>query len=215
MAQKLLAWNGGTSMKILGIRQCITLAILGLLGLGGASSLKAGSILATADITPTKIGPSLYQYDVTLHNTGSTNIGTFWFGWIPGQNFMSASPTSILFPTSWMEMVTHGGPGDGYAIQWVASNPGAVLTPGNSLTGFQFDSTMTPLQMAGLSPAHPLYPVGTSFVYIGFPFGDPGFQFVATVNQVTTTPEPSNLLLVASALSMAFAVVRRRLAQRS
>jgi PEP-CTERM motif-containing protein len=186
-------------MKIRDIKWHMILAILGLLWLCGANPLKAGS-LATADLTPTKIGPSLYQYSVTLHDTGTTNIGTFWFGWVPGQNFMSSSPTSILSPTSWMDAVTHGGPGDGYAIQWVASNPGAALTPGNSLSGFVFDSTMTPSQMAGFSTDHPAYPVGTSFVYIGPPFGDPGYQFVATVNEVSTTPEPSSLLLFGTSL---------------
>jgi hypothetical protein len=202
-------------MKILSIKRCTILAILGLVWLSGAKPLKAGSILATADLTPTKIGPGLYQYSVTLHDTGTTNIGTFWFGWIPGQNFMSTSPTSILSPSSWMDAITHGGPGDGYAIQWVASNPGAALTPGHSLTGFVFDSTMTPAQMAGLSADHPIYPVGTSFVYIGAPFGDPGYEFVATVNPVSATPEPSSLLLMASAFGVGFSALRRKFAQRS
>ena len=119
---------------------------------------------------------STYHYDILLKNTGTTTIGTFWFSWVPGQDFMPSAPSNIAAPTFWGAATTHGGPSDGYGIQWVSSNPVYYLPAGQSLTGFSFDSAMTPSQLAaGL--------VGTSYVYIGAPLGDAGFNFMVTSAQ--------------------------------
>ena len=81
------------------------------------------------------------------------------------------------------------------------------MTAGNSLSGFQFDSTMTPAQLEGLSPFHSTFPVLTSFAYIGAPFGDPGEQFTASVLP-TATPEPSTMLLAGIGIGV-LALLRR------
>jgi hypothetical protein len=200
-------------MRILRPRQFqMILPLLGLLFLGSGNSLRADTLAASADITATQVSPGLFLYDLTLHNVGTTNIGTFWFAWddVPSAGFLPAIPTSILSPTSWNEIITNGAMGNDYAIEWNAT-PGSQLTPGNSLSGFEFESTATPAQLAGFSPAHPTFLVGSSFVYIGLPFGDPGFQFVATVNPVASTPEPSSLLLFAWGLFGLAGIARRKL----
>jgi hypothetical protein len=150
--------------------------------------------------------PTTFHYDLILKDIGSTNLGTFWFAWTPGEDFMPASPSSVISPASWTEMVTHAGPSDGFAIQWVAG-AGAQITPGNSLVGFGFDSTVTPQQMAGPSPFFTHPPVTTSFVYSGAPFSDAGFQFV-----VRTTPEPSTAMsiMIGAALIAIHALTRAR-----
>jgi len=40
-----------------------------------------GAIQGSAGITSQTGTVDAYRYDLTLHNTGTTNIGTFWFAW--------------------------------------------------------------------------------------------------------------------------------------
>jgi hypothetical protein len=72
---------------------------------------------ASATITATQLAPAEWQYSVTLDDTGSTTVGTFWFAWVPGKDFLDTQPTNITSPSGWQEVVTHGGSNDGYVIQ--------------------------------------------------------------------------------------------------
>jgi hypothetical protein len=186
------------------IRTMLLVAVAGM-----ASSIHAAET-ASAMITPTQIDPTDWQYDVTLTDTGTTNIGTFWFSWVPGEDFMGVAPSNVSSPASWTDNVTHGGASDGYAIQWLAT-PGDELTPGNSLGGFQFDSTISPAQMAGDSPFYPTTPILTSFVYHGAPFSDDGFQLLVQQQQAAGAPEPVNGLLAMLGVGvLGFMKYRRR-----
>jgi hypothetical protein len=170
---------------------------LPLLALLCVPSLKlcAGTLSASATFTYTVVSPGVYQYDLTLNNTGTTDIGTFWFAWVPGEGFLTSTPTDILSPTGWSDMTTNSGA----AIQWIDSGS---LAEGTSVSGFEFDSTLTPSELAGEA---------TSFVYIGAPFGDPGFELTATPAQ-GTVPEPATFML--SALGIACAGFGRRWLRR-
>jgi hypothetical protein len=130
-----------------------------------------------------------YDYTITLHNTAASTgpIETFWFAWVPGEDFLPSNPLSVQPPSGWTDGVTHGGAGDGYGIEFVTST--TPLTPGNSMT-FQFQSADTPAALAADSPYYPTTPVGTSFVYQGSPFVTPSQSFV-----VQPVPEPSVLAL--------------------
>jgi len=178
---------------------------------GMITSIRAAE-LAQATISPTQLNPTTWQYDISLDDIGTTNIGTLWFSWIPGEEFMPTSPTNIVSPPGWTENITGGFPGDGFAIQWV--DGGAPLTPGHTLTGFQFDSTTSPTAIAGNSPFFPGTPILTSFVYINGPLSDAGDRFVAQVAQTSSTPEPATDLLVASCVGslIVFFALRRRTA---
>jgi hypothetical protein len=162
------------------------------------------SILATAtisdqEVTPVTMPPT-YQYDLTLNDPGTTEIETFWYSWVPGQDYMPVDPTGILSPTGWSAAApTHSGSGDGYAIQWTTTT--TPLTAGNSLAGFQFDSTATPAQIFGDSPFYPSTLVNTSFVYAGAPLSATSFKFVA--------PEPASAMLMACGLAGMLARRRR------
>jgi hypothetical protein len=153
------------------------------------------SEIASAVISSTQLTPTTLQYTIDLTDAGTTNIGTFWFSWIPGEGFMDAAPLSISAPANWTPLQTDGPPpSDGYSIQWVAQT-GDELTPGESLSGFMFDSTLTPQDLARVSTIHPGAPVLTSFAYSAGPFSDPGVQFVVT--EAAVAPEPAAFLLFA------------------
>ena len=146
---------------------------------------------ASATIAAAQLGPSTYQYTVTLDDTGSTTIGTFWFGWVPGEDFLDSSPSSVTAPAGWTDNITHAGSKDGFAIQWIASSPSSDLHPGQSKV-FDFRSSATPAQVFGNSIfyRHPL--VTTSFVYSGMPFSDHGYEFHSSSNMVIP-PAPAAL----------------------
>ena len=139
----------------------LSFPLLALLCLSGQAA-HAG-IVATATFTDTQAS-SEYSYDITLKNTGTTNIGTFWFAWVPGANFMSVSPTGVVSPSGWSANPESGG---GYSIQWVTTS--SLLASGSSLPGFEFQSTLSPAQLEAAFSGSPPDTVATSVVYIGLP----------------------------------------------
>jgi hypothetical protein len=125
-----------------------------------------------------------YHYDVTVNNTGTTNIGTFWFGWAPGEDFLPSAPSAEQDPSGWTHTVTGSNNStDGSAIEWVASSN--LIAAGHSLSGFDFTTADSPTTLAGNSPTHPGSPATTAFVYSGAPFSDSGFQLQATLPATT------------------------------
>jgi len=135
---------------------------------------------ASATITSLLAANGVYQYTATLTDTGSTQIGTFWLAWVPGEDLLDSSPTNIVAPAGWTAVVTNSSATDGYAIQYKANTPASDLQSGASLSGFDFTSTETPVQLSGNSSFFPT-PQTASFVYSGAPFSDAGFQFTAKV----------------------------------
>ncbi|MFI5385253.1 MAG: hypothetical protein ACHQ50_03945 [Fimbriimonadales bacterium] len=144
---------------------------------------------------------SNFDYTITLNNTGTTTIGTLWYSWVPGVDFMSALPTNLSAPAGWVGSVQGGSLGDGYSTEFVASGPASYLNAGLTLSGFKFTSSETPAQLAATSPISPFLPTGTTFVYDGAPLIGLSHQFV-----ITPVPEPVTLLVLAPALLL----MRRR-----
>jgi hypothetical protein len=157
----------------------------------------ADGISATATYTSTPDAtPGLYDYNLTLNNTGTTTIGTLWFAWVPGGDFLSPSPTNVISPAGWTFGVFNNATNTGTSVRWVTTT--ALLQAGQSLSGFNFTSAETPEQLLGdvLSGTGAGDPILTTFVYIGAPLKDPGAQFVP----VAQTPEPGSLALLATGL---------------
>ena len=135
------------------------------------------SASATYTATPDAVKGGVYDYSLTLTNTGATNIGEFWFAWVPGAGFLSAVPSAVGSPAGWTETQTNAGA----AIQWIDN--ATPLAAGQSLTGFTFASTETPAQLltpyagtgTGAGDAQT-----TSFVYVVTKTAtDPGYQLAA------------------------------------
>ncbi len=147
------------------------------------TTIPTGIEKASATVVASQLTDNTFQYSLTLKNTGhgkptaANEIETFWYAWVPGEDFLDTAPLTVTSPTGWTDTITNEGSADGFAIQWVTTtNP---LNPGKSLSGFGFTSTDTPLQVFGKSNFFPTTPVNTSFVYAGAPETDTGFQLSA------------------------------------
>ncbi len=181
----------------------MTKLIPSLLLLASLSVMASAQTNASATYTISQSG-SNFTYDFTLHNLGTTNIGTFWFAWAPGQDYLPIAPSSTTTPSGW-SLVQTTSAGFGTGLQW--TTPAATeLTPGSDLSGFSFTTTTTPGEIAGLSifGTHP--PVATTFVYehkfAGLTGSGGSKTFVASA-----VPEPASLAVLGLG---AIALIRRR-----
>src|SRR5689334_23315985 len=69
-----------------------------------ASPVAHAAISASATYTGQQVSPGLYHYDLTLQNTGTTNVGTLWFGWVvypPIYDLLPHLPTNVQSPAGW------------------------------------------------------------------------------------------------------------------
>jgi hypothetical protein len=155
-----------------------------------ARPVHAGPLDVSATISGVADGAD-FDYTIKLMNSSSStdSLETFWFAWVPGQDYLPTKPISETSPSGWaVNLISHNtNPPDGYAIRWVTTT--APLLPGQSLT-FEFKSADSPATIAGDSQffSHP--PIGTSTVYQNWPFQGASAQFV-----VQSVPEPSTLTL--------------------
>ena len=181
-----------------------TFAMLGLLSAtmaaaGFAARPASAGLIVASGVHSAVLDADGINYDFTILLTNSLTsadpIGTFWFSWVPGKDFMVNNPISITSPSGWTGIVTHipNVPTNGYAIQWVASSPANYLAIGNSLT-FAFKSAETPALLGGNSPLFPDTPEGLSFVYNARPFSADSLQFVVT--QAPPVPEPATAAIM-------------------
>jgi hypothetical protein len=81
------------------MKRNVFLGILGLVyALATTPASTAGTINGSATISATPNGPN-FDYTINLTNTGGPggdNIETFWFGWVPGEDFLPTSPSASL-----------------------------------------------------------------------------------------------------------------------
>lgn len=193
------------TVTILSCRKCASLKtglLVAAFSVGSLIAAKSATAAesASATITAATATSSTWQYSLTLHNTGTTTIGTFWFGWIPGQSYMTVNPTNVIAPSQWENgpdsQLVGGAFGEkGASIEFQATSSAGYLAAGKSLTGFTFDSAESPTDMFGnenfFNNGSPT-PTTTSFIYSGGPFSDSGFRLAAT-----PVPEPTTLILFA------------------
>ena len=173
--------------------------------LSHCAATSAFAALSATAVVSTSSPSAPYNYTIDLHNTGDTNIGTFWFAWDANSDysFLPSSPSNITEPTGWTAPVTHLFAGDGYGIEYYNLS-GSPIAPG--ATGqFHFTSSDSPAALAG-NAWFPPFKVTSSVVYGGFPESGPGFNVVASV----AIPEPASLLIAFSGLGYGWLCCRRR-----
>jgi hypothetical protein len=174
-----------TTFKLISNKLCLAL----LAALGTASTAFAQGDIPSGTIISSGSGP--FNYSLTFSDgAGATSpIGSVWYAWIPGQFFLPGVPSSASAPAGWSATVSSD------SVQYVASSSAFYIQPGQSLSGFGYQATFTPAQLAAAPNS------GRSDAYTAGLFADAGVEFV-----VQAVPEPSTLgLLGAGALGLVLA----------
>src|SRR5438045_3935192 len=144
-----------------------------LLALAASGTGALAQLAGNAQLVSTDLGGGQYSNAITVHNTGATTIGTFWYSWIPGENFMPSAPTNITAPAGWYaQLYVFGGPT--YSIEWYTYSPSAYIPAGGQLTGFNYNGTMNPGALQQPAANDPRYYVTDSYFYVTQAFSDPG-----------------------------------------
>jgi hypothetical protein len=153
------------------------------------------AISATGYISSVAAGAN-FDYTIALTNSSAStsSIGTFWYAWTPGQDYLATKPIPESLPAGWVPQIFHSGTGDGYSIEFIASDPNAYLQPGNTLN-FKFASADTPQSVTGNSKYYTTTPVGTSFLYPLTPFNN-GVKIDVTIAPPPPPPGPTGAELV-------------------
>lgn len=174
----------------------ITHFILGAAFAASAMSAAAQGIIASGDVVGSAAGSDFdYTLSITDGSGATSGIGSFWYAWTPGNEFMPTTPLSAFAPSGWTATVSGG------SIQFIAGPSTPDVAPGSTLSGFGFTSTSSPAQLAGNDG---LTPIGTTVAYAGNLFVNPSDTFVFNT---TATPEPSSLMLMGVG---AFGMLMRR-----
>jgi PEP-CTERM motif len=164
-----------------------------------SSAMADESALATIQLTSTTgpVSSPTYHYTITLHNTGTTPIGTFWYAWFdsPDYDLLPSQPTVVTMPSGWIAPTPSlGPPYDGYSIEWYNIS-GNAIAPGATQT-FSFTTPDSPSVLGSGSSFYPLA-TQTSFLYQGFPETDAGYYFALPAPTTAPIPEPASLGLLA------------------
>jgi hypothetical protein len=185
-------------MKLNLIPTRLSLAVATALTLSALTG-HAQNVLVSATLTDVPAGGGVFDYTMTLHNTGPEAIESLWIGWIPGV-FDIASPSNPGNNLGWSSSVA-----DGASLQYLA---GTALASG--ATGmFTFASTSTPAQFtSGAAGDSTAYGVNAANGQLSFTLSPPDTEtFNATV---VATPEPSTLgLLAIGALGLSTTICRK------
>jgi hypothetical protein len=169
------------------------------IGLAVAAGMTATAISghaqgATATISGVAAGGGIFDYTITLHNTGTTSLDSFWYAWTLAGNNLSANISNPASALGWTDTALEGNT----SISWEDSAGGHALAAGQSTT-FTFDSTETPTAIT-------TSPSGESVAYVSatgpntFGQNSPGSASPVFSPTLVTVPEPSTLGLMAVGL---------------
>jgi hypothetical protein len=122
---------------------------------GVFSPTLVSSALAVPTVTATISGVaagSSFDYTITLQNTGTNALNSFWYGWTTSGDNLASDPTTAANSLGWGNEVS------GNSIKWVNST-GTALAAGASAT-FTFVSSSSPSAITAS-------PSGKSVAYVG------------------------------------------------
>jgi hypothetical protein len=164
-----------------------------LLAAGTVSLVHAQGQVAGGTILGSGSGP--YVYDLTFSDApGATSpIGSVWYAWVPGSFYLPSTPTSASAPAGWTATIFNN------SIQFVASGPADYIAAGQSLSGFSYQATFSPAQLAAAPNS------GRSDAYSAGLFSDAGNIFI-----VQAAPEPSGQILLLAGATTLWLIRRRK-----
>ena len=126
-----------------------------------AATVTSHAQSASATISGVPAGSS-FAYTITLKNTGTIALNSFWYAWTTAGNNLQTDPTNAANSLGWANTLS------GNSIMWI-NGSGTALAPGASAT-FTFVSTTSPSAIT-------TRPSGESVAYvegIDFSQGSPG-----------------------------------------
>ncbi len=175
-------------MKLNLVSTRLSLAVAAGLAVSAIPS-QAQNVNVRGTLSDVSLGGGVFDYTLTLQNTGPEAVSSLWFGWIPFE-FNVANPSNAGNLQAWTSTI------DGNSIEY-AGTPGTAIAAGHPGI-FTFDSTSTPAQfMAGT--AGPSVAYGVNAQQFGL-FGTTADSMQFTPEVV---PEPSAFgLLVSSSLGL-------------
>jgi len=154
-------------------------------------SAHAQNTAATATISDVAAGGGVFDYTITLKNTGTTVLDSFWYAWTLSGNNLSVGITDPASSLGWTDTGLEGTT----SISWEDTAGGHTLGVGQSAT-FTFDSTETPTAIttspAGESVAY-LSATGPNSFGQNDPTGGASDVFSPTL---VAAPEPSTWSLM-------------------
>ena len=163
----------------------IYLTLLAAAGLAASTVSSQATISASATISDTAVAGG-FDYTITLDNTGTSSLSSFWYGWTQVGNNLPSNPSNAANSLGWVNTL------DANSIMWGAAGDTA-LTPGNSAT-YTFFSTSTPTAIT-------TSPSGESVAYTGsidFSQGPSSSTATSAFSPVlVASPEPSSIGLLA------------------
>ncbi len=171
--------------KLTTVRFALALAV----GLA-ASTVSGQAQSAAATISDVAAGGGVFDYTITLQNTGATSLDSFWYAWTQSGNNLTSAASSPGSSLGWVDTSLTGTK----SISW-EGNSGDSLAPGDSAT-FTFDSTETLGAITTL-------PSGESVAYVSgtgpstFAQNEPGVASPVFSPTLSVVPEPSSLGLFA------------------
>jgi hypothetical protein len=165
----------------------------------GATTLAlAQGEIASGTISGSGAGPYTYNLSFSDAAGATAPIGSVWYSWVPGLFFLPSDPTSASAPAGWTASIVNN------SIQYVASSSAFDILAGQSLSGFSYQATFSPAQLAAAPNS------GESVAYQAGLFSDGnganGDTFV-----VSATPEPSSVALIVGGVAGLCLLGRRKL----
>jgi len=180
-----------------------------LSGLTASCFILASSIIssyaqsAVATISEVTGSGGNFDYTITLQNTGTLNLNSFWYGWTISGNNLPSNPSSAGNSLGWANVL------DFNSIQWQNTTGASALAPGQSAT-FTFVSTST---LSAITTP----PSGASVAYtsdlVQFNQGIAGQSTAVFSPTVASVPEPSSLSILAMGSAIVAISFRRRAAK--
>jgi hypothetical protein len=164
-------------------------------------SSQAQNVNLTTSLTPVTAAGGVFDYTLTLNNTGPEAIESLWLGWVPG-SFNIANPSIAGNNLGWTSIL------DGNSIQYEGT-AGTALAAGHSGT-FTFDSTTTPAEFmaqTGQAGDSTAYGVNAANGQLSLTLSPPDTEVFALT---TVVPEPSTFAILALGSLVFLGVLRRK-----